>query len=136
MIEQATIKFITGLDRSAPRPSAIISQCSPLSIKRNPLSGELLAVWNQIPAYNTRKLEKHSWARTPLVGAVSKDEGRTWSGYFAVEREEVGSGCCYVAIHFTGSTLLLAYCAVEAEDGICLSRLKMRKIALSELQGR
>jgi hypothetical protein len=122
-----------GESWSTPAPSAFTSPCSPLSMKRNPHNGDLLAIWNPIPAYNTRKIEKHSWGRTPLIGAVSKDDGRTWSGHFAVEREEDGNGCCYTAIHFTGEAVLLAYCAGEEEDGICLSRLKVRKIALSEL---
>ncbi|PYI57469.1 sialidase family protein [Paenibacillus flagellatus] len=122
-----------GESWSAPMPSAFSSPCSPLSMKRDPATGHLLAVWNPIPAYNTRRIEKHSWGRTPLVGAISRDEGNTWSGHFAAEREEDGNGCCYVTIHFTRDAVLLAYCAGEAEDGICLSRLKVRKIARSEL---
>ncbi|MEF3304925.1 sialidase family protein [Paenibacillus sp. GYB003] len=118
---------------SRPAPSKFTSPCSPLSMKRDPGTGALLAVWNPIPAYNTRRLEKHSWGRTPLIGAISKDEGKTWERHFAVEREEDGNGCCYVAIHFAGDAVLLAYCAGEAEDGICLARLKIRKIAISEL---
>lgn len=122
-----------GESWSAPMPSAFTSPCSPLSMKRLPESGELFAVWNPIPAYNTRRLEKHSWGRTPLIGAISRDEGRTWSGHFAVEREEDGNGCCYTAIHATRDYVLLAYCAGEAEDGICLARLKVRKIPISEI---
>ncbi|RKN86429.1 sialidase family protein [Paenibacillus ginsengarvi] len=122
-----------GESWSQPAPSAFTSPCSPLSMKRNPASGELLAIWNPIPAYNTRPLDKHSWGRTPLIGAVSSDEGKTWGRHFAVEREEDRNGCCYVAIHFSGDDVLLAYCAGEAEDGICLSRLKIRKIRASEL---
>lgn len=122
-----------GESWSQPVPSAFTSPCSPLSMKRNPNNGDLLAVWNPIPVYNTRLLEKHSWGRTPLIGAISQDDGKTWGGHFAIEREEDGNGCCYVTIHFTGNAVLLAYCAGEAEDGICLSRLKIRKIALSEL---
>lgn len=122
-----------GESWSTPAPSKFTSPCSPLSMKRDPASGKLLAVWNPIPAYNTRRLESHSWGRTPLVAAVSGDEGRTWGGYFAVEREEDGNGCCYTAIHFTGKAVLLAYCAGEKEDGICLARLKIRKIEAAEL---
>ncbi|TNJ66202.1 exo-alpha-sialidase [Paenibacillus hemerocallicola] len=122
-----------GVSWSTPVPSQFSSPCSPLSMKRNPDNGHLLAVWNPIPAYNTRRLEKHSWGRTPLIGAISKDEGKTWERHFAVEREEDGNGCCYVAIHFTGSSVFLAYCAGEAEDDICLTRLKIRKMDLAEL---
>ncbi|GAA3406463.1 sialidase family protein [Paenibacillus hodogayensis] len=122
-----------GESWSNPVPSQFTSPCSPLSMKRDPDSGDLLAVWNPIPTYNTRPVDKHSWGRTPLIGAISKDDGRTWGRHFAVEREEDRNGCCYVAIHFTGRAVLLAYCAGEAEDGICLARLKIRKIAASQL---
>ncbi|UVI33058.1 sialidase family protein [Paenibacillus spongiae] len=125
--------YDSGESWSSPMPSTFTSPCSPLSMKRNPASGHLLAVWNPIPVYNTRRVENHSWGRTPLIGAISQDEGKSWTGHFAIEREEDGNGCCYAAIHFIENAVLLAYCAGEAEDGICLARLKIRKIALSEL---
>ncbi|WJH37355.1 glycoside hydrolase [Paenibacillus sp. CC-CFT747] len=118
---------------SQPTPSRFTSPNSPLSMKRDPNGGQLLAVWNPIPNYETRELEKHSWGRTPLVAAVSRDEGRSWGTPFAVERVEDRGGYCYTAIHFTREAVLLAYCAGEPEDGICLARLKIRKIPLSAL---
>lgn len=118
---------------SQPVPSVFTAPCSPLSVKREPRSGHLLAVWNPIPNYQTRKLERHSWGRTPLVGAISKDEGKSWTQFFAAETEEDGGGYCYTTIHFTGDSVLLAYCAGEEEDGICLARLKMRKIRLADI---
>jgi hypothetical protein len=69
-----------------------------------------------------------------LIGAISKDDGQTWGGHFAVERDEDGGGYCYTAIYITGDAVLLAYCAGEAEDGICLARLKVRKIPLSSIK--
>lgn len=123
-----------GESWTAAAPSLFSSPNSPLSMKRMPGSGYLLAVWNPIPNYQTRPIGKHSWGRTPLVGAVSKDEGKTWGAFFNIQTEEDGGGYCYTAIHFTGDAVLLAYCAGEAEDGICLTRLKMRKIALAELE--
>jgi Neuraminidase (sialidase) len=119
---------------SLPVPSRFTSPNSPLSMKRLPGSDSLVAVWNPVPNYETRTIERHSWGRTPLIGAISKDDGRTWSGRFAVERDEDGGGYCYTAIHATMDTILLAYCAGEAEDGICLTRLKVRKIELSSLE--
>ena len=117
-----------------PVPSIFTSPCSPLSVKREPRSGYLLAVWNPIPNYQTRSLERHSWGRTPLVGAVSKDDGKTWGQYFAAETEEEdGGGYCYTAIHFTDDSVLLAYCAGEKDDGICLARLKMLKVRLTDI---
>ncbi|MGI2297315.1 sialidase family protein [Paenibacillus sp. GXUN7292] len=114
-------------------PSQFTSSVSPLSVKRNPSNGHLLAVWNPIPNYQLRKIGKHSWGRAPLVGAISQDEGKTWTNHFAIQTEEDNGGYCYTAIHFTSDAVLLAYCAGEPEDGICLARLKMTKVLLSDI---
>lgn len=114
-------------------PSQFTSPNSPLSMKRIPKSGQLLAVWNPIPNYETRKVVSHSWGRAPLIAAISNDEGRTWTNHFIIESEENNGGYCYTAIHFTNDAVLLAYCAGEPEDGICLARLKITKIWLSDL---
>jgi len=118
---------------SEARPSQFTSSVSPLSMKRIPTTGDLLAVWNPTPNYQLRDIGNSSWGRTPLIGAISRDEGKTWSNYFAVETEEDNGGYCYTAIHFTQDAVLLAYCAGEPEDGICLSRLKMTKIRLADI---
>jgi hypothetical protein len=118
---------------TVPAASPFTSPISPLSMKRIPQTGHLLAVWNPIPDYPGRKLEKHSWGRTPLTGAISKDEGATWGSHFAVEREDDRGGYCYTAIHFVEDVVLLAYCAGEPEDGTCLTRLKVRKLKLSDI---
>ncbi|TMV46675.1 exo-alpha-sialidase [Paenibacillus mesophilus] len=119
---------------SLPAPSFFTSPDSPLSMKRMP-GGPLLAVWNPIPNYPSRAIEKHTAGRTPLIGAISRDEGKTWGHYFAMEREEEDrGGYCYTAIHFVrDESLLLAYCAGEAEDVSCLSRLRIRKIRLADI---
>lgn len=125
--------FDGGETWSEAGPSQFTSPNSPLSVKRIPQTGDLLAIWNPIPNFVTRKLEKHSWGRAPLIGAISQDVGKSWSGHFAVEREEDRGGYCYTAIHFTEDAVLLAYCAGEPEDGSCLSRLKITKLGLPEL---
>lgn len=119
---------------SLPVPSVFTSPCSPLSMKRIPSTGQLLAVWNPVPNYMTRVYEKHTSGRSPLVGAISSDEGATWGHYFALEFEEDRGGYCYTGIHFTkDAAVLLAYCAGVPEDGSKLSRLKMRKVALADI---
>ncbi|RKN84516.1 sialidase family protein [Paenibacillus ginsengarvi] len=117
---------------SPAEPTPFSSPNSPLSMKRIPATDWLLAVWNPIPDYLTREYPKISGGRTPLVGALSHDEGMTWTNLFAVEQEENG-GFCYTAIHFTSDSVLLAYCAGELEDKSRLARLKVRKIRLSEM---
>lgn len=118
---------------SVPVPSAFTSPCSPLSLKRMPDTGFLLAVWNPIPNYQTRMFERHTGGRTPLVGAISRNEGRTWGDFFAIEQEDGRGGYCYTAIHFSGDSVWLAYCAGEPEDGNRLSRLRIRKMMLSDI---
>ncbi|MDR1628972.1 MAG: glycoside hydrolase [Oscillospiraceae bacterium] len=116
-----------------PEPSAFSGPCSPLSIKRNLQSGDLLAIWNPVPMYQTRKSFAAGWGRTPLVGAVSRDEGETWDHYFYVDNDEK-AGYCYTAIHFTDDAVLLAYCAGSSDDGTsCLVRQRIKKIQISDI---
>jgi sialidase-1 len=115
-----------------PVPSAFTGPCSPLSMKRIPQNGYLMAVWNPIPNYQTRVLSKAGWGRTPLIGAISKDDGATWENYFTIDNNE-DAGYCYVAIYFIDDAVLLAYCAGGADDGICLAKLRVKRIMLSEI---
>lgn len=118
---------------SQAAPSLFSSPRSPLSMKRCPRYGFLLAIWNPIPHYQTRAVEYHR-IRSPLVGAISKDEGQSWDGFFTLETEDSGGGYCYTAIHFVGEAVLLAYCAGIPKHGeSILSRISIRKIQLSEI---
>lgn len=115
-------------------PSWFTGPCSPLSTKRL-RNGSILAVWNPIPLYNGRSERPGGvWtgARTPLVYAVSTDEGQNWSEPIAIETDE-NSGYCYVAIHEAADGgILLAYCAGGTIDGSTLNRLRIRKLFLNE----
>jgi sialidase-1 len=115
-----------------PAPSRFTSPLSPLSMKRVPESGKLLAVWNPIPNYNGCKIGKAGWGRTPLVLATSINHGKSWSDSVVIE-DDPEHGYCYTAIHFAGDFVLLAYCAGGIEDHTCLSRSVIRRIKLSEL---
>lgn len=104
-----------------PRPSKFRSPCSALSIKRNPATGDWLAVWND---HRKRWLSKEmldhlddSWGRTPLVMAVSRDHGRSWSKPMLLENDP-HLGFCYTAIHFTERGVLLAYCCGGNGSGV------------------
>lgn len=118
-----------GTTWTAPQPSRFTSPCSPLSIKRDPLNGNLIAVWNPVPEYITRRKPGKAWngGRTPLVCSVSHDDGATWDEPIILE-DDPDSGYCYIAIHFLQEDLLLAYCAGGQEDGGCLNRLRIRKL--------
>lgn len=121
-----------GLIWSEPEPTVFASPCSPLSMKRIPQTGDLFAVWNdhsgRFPISN--KADFHN--RTPLVCAISSDEGVTWKGHQIIE-ESPDHGFCYTAIHFTDDAVLLAYCAGGPAPQNCLQRLRMRRIAINEL---
>lgn len=113
---------------TAAQSSRFTSPPSPLKIKRNPETGDLYAVWNPIPNYNGRYTSKAGWGRTPLVWAVSHDDGKTWSDQQVIEGEPE-HGYCYPAIFFTGdNAMLIAYCAGGPEDGACLHRLTIQKV--------
>lgn len=121
---------------SEARPSRFTSPVSPLSMKRLPGTNNLLAVWNPIPNYQTRPLEKPGGDRTPLVGAIGHGvTDNTWGPTFLVDQNETTQeGYCYTAIHFTGKAVLLAYCAGGKGDNHRLNRLRIRKIDLPALQ--
>ena len=116
-----------GMSWTPPQPSAFTSPCSPMLIKRNPYDKKLYAVWNPAPVYPGRDDLPGSWGRTPLVLAVSDDEGRTWSKPLILEDDEE-RGFCYPALHFGPDYLLLGYCAGGLAEGICLCRTDIRRI--------
>ena len=112
-----------------PQASRFTSPPSPLKISRNPQTGDLYAVWNPIPNYNGRVTTRAGWGRTPLVYAISTDDGLTWSEQQIIE-DHPDHGYCYPALFFTNdNSFLVAYCAGGPHDGICLARLTLTKLA-------
>ena len=120
-----------GLTWTEPQPSRFTSPCSPLSMKRDPRNGNLIAIWNPIPEYLTRPKLSRVWngGRTPLVCSISPDDGQTWREPFVLE-DDPTAGFCYIAMHFSGDDLLLGYCAGGNDDGLCLNRLRIRKLPI------
>jgi len=113
-----------------PQASRFTSPASPMKIKRNPFTQELVAVWNPIPNYNGRSLTPAGWGRTPIVYAVSADDGNTWSEYKVIE-DNKEHGYCYPAVFFTDdNAMLTGYCSGGPADGICLARVTIQKIWL------
>ena len=115
---------------STPEPAfEFPSQESPLSMKRNPATGELFAVWSDIdPRWGVTPTPE-SWQRTPLVMARSTDEGKSWHGHRVLEKEP-DHGYCYIAMLFDDNALLLAYCCGGAKDSIVLQDLRIRRIEM------
>ncbi len=114
---------------SPPEPSSILSPLSPASIKRIPKTGDLLLVWNDHssvdPAIRSVQTPERSYGgkRTPLTVAISKDDGKTWIHHQNLRADPDG-WYCYIAIHFVGSRVLLAF--VDGGHGLApLSRTSL-----------
>lgn len=126
-----------------PEVSQFCSPCSPMSIKRIPTTGHLLAVWNDhaprwgMPKKNMKDgwaANDSSWGRTPLVAAISRDEGKTWRLAKLIENDP-DRGFCYIAIHFVDDAALLAYCCGGGRKSMVLQDMCVRRVALKVLYG-
>ena len=112
-----------GRSWSAPVASPLVSPASPASIKRIPGGTQLLAIFND----HSGRFPFPKGRRTPLVSALSDDDGRTWHSAKLIEPDPDG-WFCYTAIHFVKDAVLLAYCAGDKTVGP-LNRLRIRRIA-------
>lgn len=122
-----------GVTWSPPEPSRFRSPCSPMSIKRLPNTGHLLAIWNDHSGRGPAA-GRSSWGRTPLAAAISRDEGRTWRHRRLLE-DDPERGFCYIAVHFTEDAALLAYCGGGRGSGV-LQDLYLRRVPLAWFRGR
>jgi len=132
-----------GRTWSMPRPNPFFSSPeSPMLIKR--VGDMVVAIFSPIPKYTTRLLDKdgnaapstaHNVAkgRTPLVLAVSRDDGDTFPAVYYLE-DDPDSVYCYPAIFDGGDYLLVSYYHSNGSD-IPLSSTKLIKIPFSELNG-
>ncbi len=118
---------------SRPVPSELKSPCSPASIKRLPGTSDLLAVFNDhsgwFPFPTEGGIYRH---RTPLVAAVSTDDGKTWPMRKLLENDPRAE-FAYIAIHFVGDSVLLAY-SFNPTKGAHLGTLRIRRLATSWLR--
>ena len=88
MVQYEFFSMDGGETWTPAQASRFTSPPSPMKIKRHPDTGDLYAVWNPIPNYNGRITSPTGWGRTPLVWAVSRDDGATWSDYKIIEGRE------------------------------------------------
>ncbi len=112
---------------TAPVPSPFKSPNSPLSMKKIPSTGDLLAVWNDHSGRFPFPKEHGLYGgRTPLVSAVSRDEGKSWGNFREIEADPK-AGYCYTAFGFSGKHVLLAYWMGESKGGATVTRLRLRR---------
>lgn len=119
-----------GKTWTSPEPDRFFSSPdSPLLMKR--AGNYTLAVFNPIPNYTTRDCE-NSWGRTPLVCAVSKDDGKTFPIIHFLETDPL-NGYCYPAIFDGGNYVLISY--YHSDDSETpLNATKIIKITYDELE--
>lgn len=118
-----------GKTWTTPEPNRFFSSPdSPLLMKR--ACGKTLAVFNPIPNYTTRDGEK-AWGRTPLVCAVSDNDGKSFERIYFLE-DDPENGYCYPAIFDGGDYALIAYYHSDNTE-IPLNSLKIKKISSEEL---
>lgn len=130
MYQYQSFSIDNGLHWTACEPSRFTSPCSPMKVARRPDTGVLYSVWNPIPNYNGRQLGPTSMGRTPLVYAMSHDEGASWSDCRIIE-DDPACGYCYPSVFFTqDGAMLIAYCSGGPQDGGCLAKLSVMKVPL------
>lgn len=128
MYQYESFSFDGGEHWATPQPSVFTSPNSPMHIVRRP-DGALISVWNPIPNYNGRKIYHGFAGRTPIVYAVSTDDGASWSEPVVIEGNPK-AGYCYPAVFFTDdNSMLVSYCSGRLEDGDCLAASSIMKIS-------
>lgn len=106
-----SFSYDNGETWSHPVPAPeFMAPSSPLSMKRNPATGELVAIWNDHhPLRSVNPQDNSMGYRTPLVMAKSFDNGVSWQDHTAIENSPI-HGYAYTAIMFEQDKIFLAYC--------------------------
>lgn len=86
------------------KPWTIATPESPSTLARLPGDGDFLLIYNP----NVKPGTDHSGPRTPLAGAISSDEGKTWSKPKLVE-SDLSSTYAYTSVTFHEGHALLTY---------------------------
>ena len=108
-----------GESWSSAKPWGVRSPESPATLRRIPATGDLLLVWN--PVYDAGA--GHGGKRTPLVAAVSTDEGRTWSAPRTLE-DRTDQEYAYTSLTFFESRVLLSYYVADDSTGRISTRFR------------
>jgi sialidase-1 len=104
---------------SKPVPWGVQAPEAPATLRRIPSTGDFLLVWNP----NFQAETGHNGKRTPLVAAISKDEGKTWSQPKALEDRD-DQTYAYTSITFAADRALISYYVGENKTGWISSRFR------------
>lgn len=110
------------------------SPASPMQVKK--VGTYTVAVFNPIPWYCGRDTVREPWGRTPIVCAVSTDDGKShnaesFSRLFYLE-DDYSNSYCYPAI-FEGNKYFLAAYYHSNDSGYALDSTKIIKVEYTEL---
>ncbi len=115
----ASVSNDRGESWSPAKPWGVRSPESPATLRRIPVTGDLLLVWN--PVYDAAA--GHGGKRTPLVAAVSTDEGRSWSAPHTLE-DATEQEYAYTSIVFYERNVLLSYYVADTSTGRISTRFR------------
>lgn len=113
---------------SPAAPFGIESPESPSTVSRMP-DGKLLLIYNP----DNKTGMNHMNARTPLAGAISSDEGKTWSRPKIIEGSAEAT-YAYVSVTYLRNRVLLTY--YFAPNGTKQLSLKFKSIPLDWFHGK
>ena len=102
---------------SEATPWTMAAPEAPSTLIHMPSSDDLLLIYNS----NVDLAAGHGGARTPLVGAVSRDNGKTWSGPKMIEPDPEAT-YAYTSATVDGDRILLTY--YYAKDRLYSLRFK------------
>ncbi len=115
------------------RAEEFLAPLSPMNIKRNPATGEMFAIWNDLhPRWGKRdpaNAVTGNLSRNPLAMARSSDDGKNWHSHRILENEPE-RGYCYTAMFFTKDALLLSYNCGGGGNVCCLQDARISRIEL------
>ena len=117
-----------GVTWSSPKPSELISPLSAAAIKRLPNSADLLAVYSD----HSGRFPFRERQRTPLIAAISHDDGHTWPLRKQIETD-TSVWYHYIAIHLLPDALLLAYNVGDDQMARLSGPLRIRRVAYAWL---
>ncbi|MDB6029146.1 MAG: glycosyl hydrolase repeat-containing protein [Verrucomicrobiales bacterium] len=112
---------------STPVASNIFGPEAPATLAKIPATGDLLLLWNDLRDKPEGFRRAQPPVRNPLVAAISKDGGRTWTKDKILENEP-GHGYCYIAVAFAGDRVLLGYCAHKSGWGLETTQISSFKV--------